>query len=474
MRSNLKQYIDGAWVESEGGTRHLVINPATEEATTEITLGSQADVDKAVAAAQRAFDSFSRTSVEERAQLLERILVEYKARADDMAQAISDEMGAPISLARIAQVGSGIGHLVSAAKALREFEFSETIGNSLVVHEAIGVVAMITPWNWPLNQIVSKVAPALAAGCTMILKPSEEAPSSAVIFAEVLDKAGVPKGVFNLINGDGPGVGTALSKHKGVDMVSFTGSTRAGVAVAKNAADTVKRVHQELGGKSPSLVLEGADGAKAVQRTLMSVLVNSGQSCIAPTRLLVPRERQAEITALATEVMKATQTGDPTQEGAHIGPVVNKAQWDKIQGLIAKGMEEGAKLETGGPGRPDGVETGYFVKPTLFSGVTNDMTIAREEVFGPVVTIIPYDSEEDAIRIANDTDYGLSAVVFGSDDAIKRVAPRLRAGMVYVNGGQPNPDLPFGGYKQSGNGREHGKFGLAEFMEVKSMIGALA
>ena len=474
MRGQLKQYIDGAWVESEGGTRHAVINPATEEVTAEITLGSQADVDKAVAAAQRAFETFSRTSVEERAQLLERILVEYKARADDMAEAISQEMGAPISLAKIAQVGSGIGHLMSAAKAVRAFEFSETIGNSLVVHEPIGVVAMITPWNWPLNQIVSKVAPALAAGCTMILKPSEEAPSSAVIFAEVLDKAGVPKGVFNLVNGDGPGVGTALSKHKGVDMVSFTGSTRAGIAVAKNAADTVKRVHQELGGKSPSLVLEGADGAKAVQRTLGSVLVNSGQSCIAPTRLLVPRERQAEITALAAEMMKGTVTGNPAEEGSHIGPVVNKTQWDKIQGLIAKGMEEGAKLETGGPGRPDGVETGYFVKPTLFSNVTNDMTIAREEVFGPVVTIIPYDTEEDAIRIANDTDYGLSAVVFGSPEAIKRVAPRLRAGMVYVNGGQPNPDLPFGGYKQSGNGREHGKFGLAEFMEVKSMVGALA
>jgi aldehyde dehydrogenase (NAD+) len=474
MRSNLKQYIDGVWVESEGGTKHNVINPATEEAVSEITLGSQADVDKAVAAAQRAFESFSRTSVEERAQLIERILVEYKARADDMAVAISEEMGAPLSLAKTAQVGSGIGHLMSAAKALREFEFSETIGNSLVVHEPVGVVAMITPWNWPLNQIVSKVAPALAAGCTMILKPSEEAPSSAVIFAEVLDKAGVPKGVFNLINGDGPGVGTALSQHKGVDMVSFTGSTRAGIAVAKNAADTVKRVHQELGGKSPALVLEGADAGQAVQRTLFSVLMNSGQSCIAPTRLLVPRERQAEITALAAEVMKATTTGNPAEEGRHIGPVVNKAQWDKIQGLIAKGMEEGAKLETGGPGRPDGVETGYFVKPTLFSGVTNDMTIAREEVFGPVVTIIPYDNEEDAIRIANDTDYGLSAVVFGDAEAIKRVAPRLRAGQVYINGGQPNPDLPFGGYKQSGNGREHGKFGLAEFMEVKSMIGALA
>jgi len=474
MRSTLKHYIDGAWVDSDGGTPHQVINPATEEAVTEITLGSAADVDKAVAAAKRAFESFSRTSIDERIALIERVLEAYKARAADMAEAISLEMGAPRSLAKTAQVGSGIGHLMSAARALREFQFEEQIGNSLVVHEPIGVVAMITPWNWPLNQIVSKVAPALAAGCTMVLKPSEEAPSCAAIFAEVMDAAGVPAGVFNLVNGDGPGVGTALSKHKDVDMVSFTGSTRAGVLVAKNAADTVKRVHQELGGKSPALVLESADLAKAVPGTLFSVLMNSGQSCIAPARLLVPRHLQEQVAALAAEMMKATQVGDPSEEGRHIGPVVNKSQWDKIQGLIAKGLKEGAKLETGGPGRPDGVETGYFVKPTLFSNVRNDMTIAREEIFGPVVTIIPYEDEEDAIRIANDTDYGLSAVVFGDSESVKRVAPRLRAGMVYVNGGQPDPNLPFGGYKQSGNGREHGKFGLAEFLEVKSVVGMFA
>ncbi|MBC9032752.1 aldehyde dehydrogenase family protein [Sphingomonas sp. JC676] len=474
MRSYLKQFIDGAWVESEGGTRHAVINPATEEPVTEITLGSQADVDKAVAAAARAFESFSRTTVEERIALIERILTAYKARAGDMAEAISLEMGAPLSLAKTAQVGSGIGHWKAAIDALRSFQFEEQIGNSLVVHEPIGVVAMITPWNWPLNQIVSKVAPALAAGCTMILKPSEEAPSVAAIFAEVLDAAGAPAGVFNLVQGDGPGVGTALSRHPKVDMVSFTGSTRAGILVAKNAAETVKRVHQELGGKSPSVVLESADLSRAVPGTLFSVLMNSGQSCIAPARLLVPKHLQDQVAAMAAEVMKATQTGDPAEEGRHIGPVVNKAQWDKIQGLIAKGLEEGAKLETGGPGRPDGVETGYFVKPTLFSGVRNDMTIAREEIFGPVVTIIPYEDEEDAIRIANDTDYGLSAVIFGDAESVKRVAPRLRAGMVYVNGGQPDPSLPFGGYKQSGNGREHGKFGLAEFMEVKALVGALA
>ncbi len=474
MRSNLKHYIGGQWIESEGGTRHEVIDPATEAATTEITLGSPADVDKAVAAARAAFETFSRTSVEERLALIDRVLEEYKKRMDDMAQAISAEMGAPLSLAKTAQVGSGIGHLMSAARALKDFQFEEQVGNSLVVHEPIGVVAMITPWNWPLNQIVSKVAPALAAGCTMILKPSEEAPSCAAIFAEVMDAAGVPAGVFNLVNGDGPGVGTALSRHKGVDMVSFTGSTRAGIAVAKNAADTVKRVHQELGGKSPSLMLEGADVGAAVKGTLFSVLMNSGQSCIAPARLLVPAALEKEAAAAAAEMMKAATCGDPAQEGRHLGPVVNKAQWEKIQGLIRTGMEEGATLETGGPGRPDGIETGYFVKPTLFSGVRNDMTIAREEIFGPVVTIIPYDSEEDAVRIANDTDYGLSAVVFGSPEAVKRVAPRLRAGMVYINGGQPNPDLPFGGYKQSGNGREHGKYGLAEFMEVKALVGALA
>ncbi|MDQ0251784.1 aldehyde dehydrogenase (NAD+) [Sphingomonas kyeonggiensis] len=474
MRSYLKQFIGGEWVESQGGTRHEVINPATEEAVTEITLGSEADVDKAVAAARKAFESFSRTSVEERVALIEAILTEYKKRAGDMAEAISLEMGAPISLAKTAQVGSGLGHLMSAAKALQDFQFEEQIGNSLVVHEPIGVVAMITPWNWPLNQIVSKVAPALAAGCCMVLKPSEEAPGCAMIFAEVLAAAGVPAGVFNLVNGDGPGVGTALSRHKGVDMVSFTGSTRAGVLVAKNAAETVKRVHQELGGKSPSLMLEGADLGRAVQTTLFSVLLNSGQSCIAPTRLLVPAGLQDQVAAAAVDVMKATATGNPSEEGRHIGPLVNRSQWEKVQGLIAKGMEEGAKLEAGGPGRPDGVETGYFVRPTLFSGVRNDMTIAREEIFGPVVTIIPYEDEEDAVRIANDTDYGLSAVVFGSGEAVKRVAPRLRAGMVYVNGGQPDPNLPFGGYKQSGNGREHGKFGLAEFMEVKAVVGVLA
>lgn len=474
MRSYLKHYIDGQWVESDGGTPHAVINPATEAPVTQITLGSAADADKAVAAARRAFESFSRTSVADRIALLERVLEEYKKRGSEMAELMSLEMGAPLSLARSAQVGAGIGHFLSAIEALKHYPFEETIGNSMVVHEPIGVVAMITPWNWPLNQIVSKVAPALATGCTMVLKPSEEAPGAAAIFAEVLHAAGVPAGVFNLVQGDGPGVGSALSSHKGVDMVSFTGSTRAGILVAKNAAETVKRVHQELGGKSPSVMLESADPERVVKGTLASVLSNSGQSCIAPARLLVPAHLHDQVAALAAEAIKKIETGDPAKEGRHLGPVVNKAQWDKIQGLIAKGLQEGAKLEAGGIGRPDGIETGYFVKPTLFSGVSNDMTIAREEIFGPVLTIIPYKDEEDAILIANDTDYGLSAVVFGDAESVRRVAPRLRAGMVYVNGGQPHPDLPFGGYKQSGNGREHGKFGLTEFLEVKSVVGILA
>ena len=474
MRELLHHYIDGAWVESIGGVARHVINPATEAPCTTITLGTDADVDRAVAAARRAFASFSQTSVDERVALIERILAEYKARAGDMAVAISEEMGCPIGMARTAQVGSGIGHFMAAIRALREFEFEERIGTHAVVREPIGVVAMITPWNWPLNQIVSKVAPALAAGCTMILKPSEESPACAAIFAEVLDKAGVPAGVFNLINGDGPGVGTALSKHPGIDMVSFTGSTRAGIMVAKNAADTVKRVHQELGGKSPNLILPSADLPRAVQGGLMSVLMNSGQSCIAPARMLVQRDQQDAAVELAAQIVGATETGDPMVEGRHIGPVVNQAQYEKIQRLIQQGIDEGARLVVGGPGRPEGGNQGFYIRPTLFADVTNDMTIAREEIFGPVVTIIPYDDVEQGIEIANDTSYGLSAVVFGEPAEARAVAGRLQAGMVYLNGGAPDPNVPFGGYKQSGNGREHGKYGLAEFMEVKSVMNAYA
>ncbi|MDG5489890.1 aldehyde dehydrogenase family protein [Sphingomonas sp. BGYR3] len=474
MRQHLKHYIDGQWVDSLGGTPHPVINPATEQPCAEITLGTAADADRAVAAAVRAFPAFAQTSVADRVDLLRAVLDAYKARAREMAAAISEEMGCPISMAATAQVGSGVGHLNAIIKVLADFEWEERIGNHLVRREPIGVVAMITPWNWPLNQIVSKVAPALATGCTMVLKPSEEAPSCAAIFAEVLDKAGVPAGVFNMVNGDGPGVGAALSSHPGVDMVSFTGSTRAGVLVARAAADTVKRVHQELGGKSPNLILPSADLKRAVTTGVLTVMNNSGQSCIAPARMLVPADRQDEAAEIAHQVMDSVAVGDPDAEGRHIGPVVNRTQWDKIQRLIQTGIDEGATLVTGGTGRPEGRNQGYYVRPTLFRDVDNGMTIAREEIFGPVVTLMPYTDQEQAIAIANDTIYGLSSVVCGEPEHARRVATRIRAGMVYINGGQPDPMLPFGGYKQSGNGREHGRFGLEEFLETKAVMGAFA
>ncbi|MEO7688699.1 MAG: aldehyde dehydrogenase family protein [Sphingomonas sp.] len=471
MKSYLKHYIDGAWVESEGGKRHEVIDPATEQPCTEITLGSAADVDKAVAAARRAFESFSQTTVAERAALLGRVIEEYKARIPDLAAAISQEMGAPIGFATAAQAPTGLGHFLSTLKALNDFQFEERLGRARVVHEPLGVVAMITPWNWPLNQICAKVAPALAAGDTMVLKPSEESPACAMILAEVLEKAGVPAGVFNLVNGDGPGVGAALSSHKDVDMVSFTGSTRAGIAVAQAAAATVKRVHQELGGKAPNLVLEGADLAAVLPPTVAGVLANSGQSCIAPTRLLVHSSQVGEATQIVKTMMEATLVGDPSVMGAHIGPVVNKAQYEKIQGLIQSAIDEGATLVTGGTGRPDGRNAGFFIKPTLFTDVTPDMRIAQEETFGPVATITSYDSQDEAVRIANDTPYGLSATISGDPAAAAKVAPRLRAGLVTINSWAPDGAGPFGGYKQSGNGREGGKYGLTDFMEVKTIVG---
>ncbi|WP_010163010.1 aldehyde dehydrogenase family protein [Sphingomonas sp. PAMC 26617] len=472
MKSYLKHYIDGAWVESQGGARHDVIDPATEQPCTEITLGTAADVDAAVAAARTAFETFSQTSVAERAALLERIIDEYKKRIPDLAQAVSSEMGAPIGFAMAAQVPAGLGHFLSTLKALNAFQFEEKLGRSTVVHEPLGVVAMITPWNWPLNQITAKVAPALAAGDTMILKPSEESPGCAVILAEIMDAAGVPKGVFNLVNGDGAGVGSALSSHADVDMVSFTGSTRAGIAVAQAAAATVKRVHQELGGKAANLVLEGADLGAVLPPTVQGVLANSGQSCIAPTRLLVHASQVDEATAIVKAMMEGTQVGDPAQMGAHIGPVVNKAQFDKIQGLIQSAIDEGATLVTGGTGRPDGRNAGYFIKPTLFADVTPEMRIAQEEVFGPVATITRYDTEDEAVKIANGTPFGLSATISGDPAAAARVAPRLRAGLVTINSWSPDGSAPFGGYKQSGNGRENGKFGLTDFMEVKTVVGA--
>ncbi len=471
MREQLQNYIDGKWVDSEGGTRHEVISPGTEEAVTAITLGTKADVDKAVAAARKAFASYSQTTREERLALLGRIIEEFKKRSHDLAQSMAEEMGAPVSFAEMAQVGAGIGAFMGTIAALKDFTFSEQQGANLIVYEPIGVVGMITPWNWPLNQIALKVAPALAGGNTMVLKPSEECPTNAAIFAEILDAAGVPPGVFNLVQGDGPTVGNAISSHPDIDMVSFTGSTRAGVLVAQAAAPTVKRVHQELGGKSPNLVLPDADFAAVLPGTLQGVLVNTGQSCIAPTRVLVPRERQAEAAAFAKAMFEATPVGDPLTEGMHIGPVVNKVQFDKIQSLIQSAIDEGATLETGGPDRPADLNRGYYIKPTVFSGVTPDMRIAREEVFGPVATIMPYDSLEEGIAIANDTDYGLSAVISGDPAAAAAVAPRLRAGMVAINTWGPAPGAPFGGYKQSGNGREGGLFGLKDFMEVKAISG---
>ena len=464
-------YIDGAWVPSEGGRSHQVIDPSTEQPVTTITLGTQADVDKAVAAARKAFDGFSQTSPDERADLLDRIVEAYKARIPDLAKAVSQEMGAPIGFAQAAQAPAGLGYLMGTVKALREFTFSESVGKARVVHEPVGVVAMITPWNWPLNQICAKVAPALAGGNTIVLKPSEEAPSCAMILAEILHDAGVPAGVFNLINGDGPTVGAALSTHREVDMVSFTGSTRAGIAVAQAAAATVKRVHQELGGKAPNLVLEGADLASVLPPTLQGVLANSGQSCIAPTRLLVHESQADEAAQVARAIFEATPIGDPAEMGAHIGPVVNKAQFDKIQELIQSAIDEGATLVTGGPGRPDGRNAGYYIRPTVFADVTPDMRIAREETFGPVATITRYGTQDEAIALANATEAGLSAAISGDPAAAARVAPRLRAGLVTINAWSGPSGTPFGGYKQSGNGREGGKYGIADFMELKTIVG---
>ena len=471
MREHLQHYIDGKWTDSIGGKRHEVISPSTEEPISAITLGTVADVGAAVAAAKRAFKTFSQTTREERMDLMNRIVEEYKKRIPDLAQSMAEEMGAPVSFASTAQVGAGIGGFLGTIAALKDFSFSEKMGANTIAYEPIGVVGMITPWNWPLNQIALKVAPALAAGNTMVLKPSEECPGNAAILAEIMDAAGVPPGVFNLVQGDGPTVGNAISSHKDVDMVSFTGSTRAGVLVAQAAAPTVKRVHQELGGKSPNLVLPDAVFADVLPPTVQGVLVNTGQSCIAPTRILVPREREAEAAGFIKAMFEATAVGDPMSEGMHIGPVVNKAQYEKIQGLIQSAIDEGATLETGGTDRPADLNRGYYIKPTVFSGVTPNMRIANEEVFGPVATVMAYDSLEQGIEIANDTDYGLSAVISGDPAKAAEIAPRLRAGMVIVNGWGPSGGAPFGGYKQSGNGREGGVFGLKDFMEVKAISG---
>ena len=473
MSHALQFYIDGAWVDPAGGLKTLdVIDPSTEEAFAQIALGSQADVDRAVAAARAAFPAFAATSKEERLALMRRLLEAYKARYAEVADTLSREMGAPKELAHRAQAGMGTAHLAKMIETLENFEFEELRGSTLISKEAIGVVGMITPWNWPINQIMCKVAPALAAGCTMILKPSEFTPTSALIFAEILHEAGVPKGVFNLVNGLGPEVGAAMSEHPDIDMISFTGSTRAGIDVAKRAAPTVKRVSQELGGKSPNVILEGADLQKAVTGGVMHMFNNSGQSCNAPSRMIVPLSKMKDVAAIAKAVADKTKAGDPRAEGTTIGPVVNRGQWDKIQGLIKKGIDEGATLVAGGPGLPEGVNKGFYVRPTIFADVTPDMTIAREEIFGPVLTIIGAKDEADAVQIANDTPYGLAGYVTGAsvEDA-KRVGRQIRAGNINLQGVPNDRTAPFGGYKQSGNGREWGKYGLEDFLEVKAVAG---
>ena len=447
-----------------------VVNPATEAVCGRISLGAQADVDHAVAAAKRAFPSFSRTSRQERIELIQSIMAEYQKRIGDMAAAITEEMGAPAWLANAAQAPSGVGHFAAALAVLKDYQFDRPHGSWLLAKEPIGVCAFITPWNWPANQIACKLAPAIAVGCTMVLKPSEVAPFSGQIFAEVLHAAGVPKGVFNLVNGDGPTVGAALSSHPDIDMVSFTGSTRAGIEVARNAAPTVKRVHQELGGKSPNIVLDSADLQKAVGGGVQAVMMNSGQSCNAPTRMLVPAAKMADAKAIAKAAAEAATVGDPTGN-SQLGPVVSETQWNKIQGLIAKGIEEGATLVAGGPGRPDGLDKGYYVRPTVFADVTNEMTIAREEIFGPVLAMLPYDGLDAAIEVANDTVYGLSAYVQGSLEEAREVATKLRAGQVLLNYAQMDIMAPFGGYKQSGNGREWGGEAFNEFLETKAVLG---
>ena len=472
MENQLKFYINGEWVDPSTSDTLEVINPSTEQPITSIAMGGPADVDKAVAAAKAAFETYSQTTREERVALLEKIIAAYSERLGEVAETISAEMGAPLPLANAAQAPSGLGHFMTTLEILKNYEFEEDIGGSHIVREPAGVCGFITPWNWPINQIACKVAPALAAGCTMVLKPSEVAPLNALLFAEVMDAAGVPPGVFNLVNGDGPTVGAALSSHPDVDMMSFTGSTRAGIEVARNAAPTVKRVAQELGGKSANIILDDADFNAAISRDVFGLCMNSGQSCNAPTRMLVPNARMDEAAGIAKVAAENVKVGDPSAEGTTIGPVVSAVQFEKIQNLIEKGIEEGAKLATGGLGRPDGLNAGYFVKPTVFSHVTNEMTIAREEIFGPVLSLIGYEDDADAVRIANDTLYGLSGYVSSGDpERAKAIARQLRTGNVHLNGAPVDNNSPFGGYKQSGNGREWGKYGLEEFLEIKAIMG---
>ena len=468
-----KFFINGKWIEPAGRSTLDVINPATEKAFATISLGNGDDVDSAAKAAKSAFDSWSNSSIEERKEIISNIIGGLKSRSDEMATAISSEMGAPMGLSKTAQVGSGLGHFMNVLSILENFEFEEIRGTTKIVKEPAGVCGFITPWNWPLNQIACKVAPAIAAGCTMVLKPSEIAPISAYILTEIIAESGLPAGVFNLVNGDGLTVGAAISGHPDIDLVSFTGSTRAGREVAKAAADGIKRVTQELGGKSANIILDDVpDFARAVSGGVAGCFGNSGQSCNAPTRMLVPQSRMEEAINAAKAAAAKSVVGDPSAESTRMGPVVSEIQFNKIQTLIQKGIDEGADLIAGGPTRPEGIEEGYFVRPTIFANVSNDMTIAREEIFGPVLSIIGYQDDDDAVSIANDTDYGLSGYVSGEPEHAQAIARKLRTGNVHINGAGPDFSAPFGGYKQSGNGREWGIEGFEEFLETKAMMGA--
>jgi aldehyde dehydrogenase (NAD+) len=472
MKQCRQFYIDGKWVSPVQDRDFPVINPANEELIATISLGSAADVDKAVAASKKAFESYSETRLEERLAFLRRIIEVYQARSNEMAETISLEMGAPQSLSQKAQAPAGLAHLSEIVRVLGSFKFEELKGSTLMRKEPIGVCALITPWNWPMNQIVCKVAPALAAGCTMVLKPSEVAPLSAYLFAQILHEAGLPPGVFNLVNGDGPTVGAALAAHPDVAMVSFTGSTRGGVAVAQAAALTVKRVTQELGGKSANIILDDADLDVAVADGVLTCFRNTGQSCNAPTRMFVPRSRMADAISAAKRTAEASRVGDPFADGTAIGPLSSKAQFEKVQSFIRRGIEGGAELIAGGLGRPEGISKGYFARPTVFANVSNDMVIAREEIFGPVLCVIAYEDEDDAIRLANDTPYGLSGfVTSGNIERARRVAKRIRSGNVHINSARVDFAACFGGYKQSGNGREWGEAGLEEFLELKAIFG---
>ena len=470
MKDCRQFYIDGAWVDPSQSNDLMVENPATEQTVAVITDGSMADVNLAITAARRTFDGGYRPSRDERVAMMEKIIEIYKERYDEMAEAISLEMGAPISWATAAQAGSGLGHLQEALEVLKSFKFEDSHGKTRILKEPIGVCGMITPWNWPINQITCKIAPALATGCTMVLKPSEVAPLSGYLMSDIIHQAGVPAGVYNMVNGTGAVVGSTLSSHPDIDMVSFTGSTRAGVLVAKAAADTVKRVAQELGGKSPNIILDDADLEEAVTSGVQSLMSNTGQSCNAPSRMLVQADQYEAAVAIAKQAAESITVDEPTKQGAHIGPLSSRMQFDKVQGLIQTGIDEGGRLVAGGVGRPDGLDVGYYAKPTVFADITPNMTLFTEEVFGPVLVMVPYKDEEDAIRLANDTPYGLAGYVqSGDQERALRVASRIRAGMLQINGANREISAPFGGYKQSGNGREWGELGFEDFLEVKAV-----